>query len=143
MWLLVGIQHHEVEFFPWGKYHNLDVADADNIGNIFDVQTWRNILERYGEKCFDCIMTDGGLLGVKRIDEVIRIKYRLLKDDGYILNYTSVIGKIVEDPLQRPEVKFFKIPKKQYTIEEHDRAYMDLKSSTWSGKLKERLKLIV
>ena len=73
-WLLVGIQHSEIDFFGWDSYQNLDFKDADNIGNIFKVETWAKLLEKYGSNYFDVIMTDGGLMGVKRVDKIIIMK---------------------------------------------------------------------
>lgn len=142
-WLLVGIQHSEIDFFGWDSYQNLDFKDADNIGNIFQVETWAKLLEKYGNNYFDVIMTDGGLMGVKRVDKIIIMKNMLLKEDGYILNYTSILGEKVDDPLGRPEIYFYKISKKDYTIQNHDKAWESKDSKTWSDQLKHRIKLII
>lgn len=142
-WLLVGIRHSEIDFFGWDTYYNLDVEDADNIGHIFKTGTWASLLEKYGANYFDVIMTDGGLMGVKRVDQIIIMKNMLLKRGGYILNYTSVIGEKVDDPLGRPDIYFYKIPKEDYTIQNHDKAWKQKDSKTWGDKLKHKMKLII
>jgi len=120
----------------------LDIEDSDFVGDIFNVDTWVNILNIYNEKYFDAIMTDGGLFGVKRDDFIVRIKQRLLKDDGYIYNYTSVIGKQVDDPMGRGHT-FYKIPKREYTVFNHDRAWRHYKKRGWGDELKCRMRLII
>tara|TARA_B100000925_G_C21913395_1_gene432572 strand:- start:120 stop:554 length:435 start_codon:yes stop_codon:yes gene_type:complete len=142
-WLLVGIQHNEIDFFPYGQYYNIDFHDADHKADAFKEDTWINILQTYGSEYFDVILTDGGLMNVKRKDKIIIIKNMLLKPGGYILNYTSIIGEKVEDPLGRPGINFFKIPKQDYTIQKHDKAWSNKTVKTWGDNLKTRIKLII
>lgn len=142
-WLLVGVQHNEIDFFPYGQYHNIDFHDADHIGDIFSSNLWYNVLQSYGSEYFDVILTDGGLMNIKRDDEIVKIKHKLLKSTGYILNYTSVIGDKVQDPLGRHDVFFYKIHKKDYTIENFDRVWDTIPIKTWSDRLKTTLRLII
>ena len=142
-WLLVGIQHNEIDFFPYGQYYNVDFQDATHKGDAFKENTWINILQTYGSGYFDVIMTDGGLMNVKRKDKIIIMKSMLLKPGGYILNYTSVLGEKVEDPLGRFGISFFKIPKEEYTIQNHDKAWSNTSVKTWGDTLKTRMKLII
>lgn len=144
MWLLVGVRKSEVpDHFPH-KYITLDIEDADICGEIFDTGTWLTILNKYGENYFEAIMTDGGLLYVRRNAEIIGIKQKLLKDGGYIYNYTSVIGKRVGDPLYRGhKLVFYEIPKKDYTVVKHDIAWRYYPDDSWGDQLRRKLKLII
>ena len=144
MWLFVGCSENEVKESGFvGNYATLGF-DGANKGDVFRVSTWQKLLCKYGEKSFDAIMTDGGLMNVKRVDEIIRIKHKLLKNKGFIYNYYSVIGDRVYDPLHRGyRYIFYKIPKKEYTILNHDLTYKDMEPTTWSGKLRVKLKLII
>lgn len=144
MWLFVGCCKKEVEESGFvGEYTTLGF-NSENRGDVFRVDTWQQMLLKYGEKSFYAIMTDGGLMGVKRVDEIIRIKNKLLKDDGVIYNYFSVIGEQVNDPLYRGyRFIFYKIPKKQYTVLNHDLAYKNSPQNSWGETLKCKLKLII
>lgn len=144
MWLLVGVQNNEVpDNFPH-KFMTLNAINADICGEIFNTKTWVNIINKYGEKYFDAIMTDGGLMYVRRNPEIIGIKQRLLKDNGYIYNYTSIIGKRVNDPLARGyRFVFYEIPKKDYTVLNHDLAWRFYPENSWGDQLKRKLKLII
>lgn len=144
MWLFVGIRKDEIPKSFAFDYITLDIENADIIGEIFSVQTWEYILNKYGEKYFDVIMTDGGLMFVKRDNMIIQIKHKLLKDTGVILNYTSVIGKLVMDPLKRGSCyQFWKILKKDYTIQNHDIAWNSYKPNHWTGVLRKKIKLVI
>lgn len=144
MWLFVGCSEKEIEECGFIKKYTTLGFDSYNKGDIFRVSTWQNILHKYGEKSFDAIMTDGGLMGVKRVDEIVRIKQRLLKDKGFIFNYYSVVGEKVYDPLHRGyRFIFYKIPKHKYTVLNHELAYKDIEPVSWSEKLRVKLKLII
>ena len=144
MWLLVGIRKDEVpDSFPY-EYMTLDIENADIVGEIFSVETWEYILNKYGEKYFDVIMTDGGLMFVKRENKIIQIKHDLLKDKGVIFNYTSIIGTRVLDPLERGyRYQFFKIRKKDYTILNHDIACNSYEPTHWTSVLRKKIKLVI
>ncbi len=144
MWLFVGCSEEEVEECGFINKYTTVGFDGANKGDVFRLSTWENLLRRYGEKSFDAIMTDGGLMGVKRVDEIIRMKHKLLKDNGVIYNYYSVIGDRVYDPVHRGyRYVFYKIPKKKYTILNHDLTYKDMEPSSWSDTLRVKLKLII
>lgn len=140
MWLLVGIRRPEVRLIK--DFVTLDIEDADIIGEIFDTITWLRILSMFGSHAFDAILTDGGLFGVERNDEIVRIKHKLLKENGYIYNYTSVIGKKVPDPMGRGH-SFYIIPKVRYTVKEHERAWEQYKHGDKWQKLKYKVRLIL
>lgn len=144
MWLLVGVRPDEVpSSFPH-EFKTLDIEDADICGEIFDTGTWLEILNTYGEKYFDAIMTDGGLMYVQRNEEIIKIKNLLLKDTGKIYNYTSVIGRQVNDPLERGyRYIFYEIPKKDYTVLNHDMAWANHPRRVWSDQLRCKVRLII
>ena len=140
MWLLVGIRIREVRLLK--EFVTVDIEDADIKGDIFDTITWLRILSMYGSHSFDAILTDGGLFGVERNDEIVRIKHKLLKETGYIYNYTSVIGKKVPDPMGRG-CTFYRIPKARYTIEEHEKAWEYYKDGNKWQKLEYKVRLIL
>lgn len=140
MWLFVGFSNEEIQNFD-GKYLTLGI-DGSLKGDIFNISTWDRIYQKYGEKYFDAIMTDGGLHGIERVDDIIRVKQKLLKDDGNIYNYYSVIGQRVDDPLKRG-FSFWKIPKEEYTIENHDKQYDNVATLSWSQQVKAKLRLII
>ena len=142
MWLFVGFSDHEIKKSNFNyKFITLGLDGCMN-KNIFSVSTWYDIYKEYGEQSFDAIVTDGGLHGVERIDRIIEIKRLLLKRDGFIYNYYSIIGKKVSDPLER-DVVFWKVPKYEYTIKNHDDAYDRLNTSSWGDSLKARMRLII
>jgi hypothetical protein len=140
-WLLVGIRNRELSSFN-GETVTLDCEDADIVGDVFSEDTWLNILSTYGTESFDAIMTDGGLMGVRRSETIVLIKNKLLKDTGYIYNYTSVIGDKVNDPLGRGHV-FYKISKCDYTIVNHDLAWDLYDIKTWGDSLRHKMRLVV
>lgn len=144
MWLFVGFSNEEIENSSFeGEYLTLGL-DGSIKGDIFNKATWCEIFVKYGEKYFDVIMTDGGLHGIERVDCIIEMKNKLLKDDGFIYNYYSVIGQRVNDPLDRGhKLTFWKIPKEEYTIENHDKHYDNLATLSWSDAVKARLRLII
>lgn len=144
MWLFVGCSEKEIEECGFLKKYTTVGFDGINKGDIFRVSTWQSLLLKYGERSFDAIMTDGGLMGVKRVDEILRIKHKLLKNEGFIYNYYSVIGEKVYDPLHRGyKYIFYKIPKNKYTILNHELAYKDMEPTTWGDTLKLKIKLII
>tara|TARA_B100000925_G_C21985586_1_gene464381 strand:- start:429 stop:851 length:423 start_codon:yes stop_codon:yes gene_type:complete len=140
MWLLVGIRRSEVRLLK--NVITFDIEDADIIGDAFDAMNWLKLLSAYGSHSFDAILTDGGLFGVERNDEIIRIKQKLLKEDGYVYNYSSVIGKKVPDPMGRGYT-FYRIPKHKYTIENHEKAWETYKDGNKWQQLKYKVKLII
>jgi len=142
MWLLVGVQPDEVPSDFMHEYKTLDIENADVCGEIFTTGTWVGILQRYGEGYFDAIMTDGGLMYVRRNTSIVEIKHKLLKPNGLVYNYSSVIGERVNDPLGRGHV-FYRIPKRLYTVEEHDAAWNMYPCKSWSDQLRRRMKLII
>lgn len=144
MWLFVGFSNEEIENSSFeGEYLTLGL-DGSIKGDIFNKATWCEILTKYGEKYFDIIMTDGGLHGIERVDCIIEMKNKLLKDDGFIYNYYSVIGQRVNDPLNRGyRFTFWKIPKEEYTIGNHDKQYDNLATLSWSDAVKAKLRLII
>ena len=92
MWLFVGFSDKEIESTSFeGEYLTLGI-DGSIKGDIFDLSSWRNIYNRYGEQYFDAIMTDGGLHGIERVDGIVELKQKLLKYNGFVYNYYSVIG---------------------------------------------------
>ena len=146
MWLLVGFEDNEDNAVSSFKLKQpcltLNLQNSDIIGDAFDVPTWKGIYDKYGAESFDAIVTDGGLYNMRRVDAIICIKQGLLKPDGCIYNYTSIIGEKVEDPIGRG-FKFYKISKRNYTVEGHDAAWNSLTPTSWSQYLRKRVKLIV
>ena len=140
-WLLVGIRNIELSSFEQNSV-TLDCEDADILGDIFCEKTWFDILGSYGTESFDAIMTDGGLMGVRRNETVVAIKNKLLKNTGYIYNYTSVIGEKVNDPLGRGHM-FYKISKGDYTVNNHDLAWDAFRIETWGDSLRQKMRLVV
>ena len=141
MWLLVGFENDEVADFKH-EHVTVNFKNADIIGDAFKIPTWKTIYEKYGRESFDAIVTDGGLYNIERVDVIICIKQGLLKPDGFIYNYTSIIGDKVEDPMGRGYT-FYRIPKKHYTIQNHDYAWGKLTPKSWSDFLRKRVILIV
>tara|TARA_B110000008_G_C16977848_1_gene566821 strand:+ start:4278 stop:4712 length:435 start_codon:yes stop_codon:yes gene_type:complete len=140
-WLLVGIRNRELSRFN-DETVTLDCEDADIVGDVFCEDTWFNILSAYGTESFDAIMTDGGLMGVRRSETIVRIKNKLLKNGGFIYNYTSVIGNKVNDPLGRGHV-FYKIRKSDYTINNYDLAWDSYVIKTWGDSLRKKIRLVI
>ena len=140
-WLMVGIRNRELNSFM-GETVTLDCEDADIVGDVFCEKTWFDILGAYGTESFDAIMTDGGLMGVRRSETIVGIKNKLLKDTGFIYNYTSVIGDKVNDPLGRGHV-FYKISKCDYTINNHDLAWDSYVIKTWGDSLRKKIRLVI
>ena len=92
-WLLVGFTHKELRennynvdaqiiTLDMGIYDGVRKTDIDFKGNAFDVEIWKSIFMCYGARSFDVIFTDGGLKHVRRNDEIIHIKQKLLKNTG-------------------------------------------------------------
>lgn len=145
MWLFVGFSDDEIKNtgFDIDKWLTLGLHGSIK-GDIFDISTWYTVYQIYGEKSFDAIMTDGGLHGIERVDGIIELKQSLLKDTGSIYNYFSVIGHRVVDPLKRGgNFTFWRIPKEEYTIQNHDEVYNNLATLSWSDSVKARLRLII
>jgi hypothetical protein len=144
MWLFVGFSDEEIGDTSFnGEYLTLGL-DGSIQGDIFNLSTWNCIYNMYGGQYFDAIMTDGGLHGIERVDDIIDLKHKLLKDNGFIYNYYSVIGHKVNDPLNRGyKFTFWKIPKSEYTTENHDKEYNGLATLSWSDVVRARLRLII
>lgn len=153
-WLLVGVTHEEIKSRNYKvlqdvTYVTLDRGDdCSNCrsinfhGDAFDVQVWKRILSCHGLKSFDVIFTDGGLFGIRRVDEIIDIKYKLLKDNGHIVNYTSPIGQIIRCPFGRP-YQYFLIPKQEYTVENMQRALQNLPKTSYQNTLRAGLNILL
>ena len=152
-WLLIGITHKEIrekEYnMPPDEFVTLDRGDfgpfkdgdIDFRADAFDVNTWKRIFVCYGPCSFDVIMTDGGLFGVKRVDEIIQLKQKLLKTDGYIVNYMSPIGTRITCPFGRP-IQHYLIKKSEYTIDNHEKANQ-LYDDSVKGQLLKRVNMII
>lgn len=157
-WLLVGFTHHEIkerkyQLLPDVEYVTLDRGDdcpngGPNVsyinfkGNAFDVDTWRRVMSCYGPESFDVIFTDGGMFGMKRVDEIITLKKTLLKNDGHVINYTSPIGTTIRCPFGRP-YQFSLIPKAQYDIHGMEIALQQQSNNSLGGALKAGLNIIM
>lgn len=118
------------------------VSGIDFKGDCFDISLWLRILAVFGAESFDVIMMDGGLFGLRRVDEIIRIKHNLLKKDGYVLNFTSSIGERVVCPLGR-NLLFYKIQRNHYTIDYMERAFEQMEVNTLADTLKKGLRILV
>jgi len=158
MWLLVGFTRKEIHEHgykvPCARYVTLDRGDygpyrKDDIDfkdDAFDPATWRRILCAFGHKSFDCIFTDGGMHGYRRVNEIVEIKRLLLKDNGYIVNFTSPIGKMIRCPLGRP-FQFYAIPKGEYTISNFDSAYARLEQApqerNFGNAMRAKMRMVI
>ena len=85
-WLMVGIRNRELKSFNHETV-TLDCEDADIVGHVFCENTWFGILSAYGTESFDAIMTDGGLMGVRRSETIV----------GSSLLYTSPSTRDVQE----------------------------------------------
>lgn len=153
-WLLVGITRKEIRDknydLPTKDFITLDrgdfgpfrKGDIDFKHDAFDVETWRRILSIFGPGSFDIIFTDGGLFGIKRVDEIIRIKQTLLKDGGSIVNYLSPCGYLIRCPFGRP-LHYYVIEKDDYTIGKMDKAIIGLRGNTLKEKMLKEMKIII
>lgn len=153
-WLLVGITRKEIRekkyslpttdlvILDRGDYGPFRKGDIDFQHDAFDVMVWRRILSIFGPASFDCVFTDGGLYGIKRVDEIIRIKGKLLKPTGYIVNYSCPIGNCVRCPFGRP-LQFRLIPKDLYSVNNMINAYKALNGSGIRDKLLKQIKVII
>tara|TARA_Y100001936_G_C15701689_1_gene471318 strand:+ start:57 stop:533 length:477 start_codon:yes stop_codon:yes gene_type:complete len=153
-WLFIGITRKEIREkgypMPTDEFILLDrgdfgpfrKGDIDFKGDCFDISVWTRILTIFGAESFDVIMMDGGLFGLRRVDDIIRIKRSLLKPNGYILNYTSSIGERVICPLGR-NLLFYKISKKDYTVEYMERKFDTMEAYSLADTLKKGLRIIV
>lgn len=151
-WLLVGFTRKE---FRKGDYNLPDdfvtldrgdfgpfrKGDIDFKYDAFDVQTWRHLFTIFGPSSFDVIFTDGGMFGVKRVDEIIEIKRKLLRPNGHIINYMSSIGEKITCPFGRP-LQFYLIHKSEYTIRNHERANA-VQDDSVRGKLFKKMNMII
>ena len=80
-WLLVGFTKKEIREKQYtlpvkdivtldrGDYGPFRKGDIDFKHDAFDVEVWRRILTIFGPQSFDTIFTDGGLYGIKRVEE--------------------------------------------------------------------------
>lgn len=153
-WLLVGITRKEIRdnkySLPTENFITLDrgdfgpfrKGDIDFKHDAFDVETWRRILSIFGPRSFDVIFTDGGLFGIKRVDEIIRIKQTLLKNGGSIVNYLSPCGYLIRCPFGRP-LNYHVIEKNDYTIGKMEKAIIGLKGNTLKEKMLKEMKIII
>lgn len=154
MWLLVGITRKEIRQnnynMPVNRFVTLDRGDFGPFRNgdidfkhdAFDVDVWRRIMTIFGPGSFDCIFTDGGLFGIKRVDEIVQIKRRLLKSTGVIVNYSSPIGQLIRCPFGRP-LQFKCISRQMYTIDNMIRAYKALNGSSIRDQLLKQVQIII
>lgn len=152
-WLLVGFTHKEVRendynvgaqliTLDMGIEVNVRNTDIDFKGNAFDLEVWKNIFMCYGARSFDVIFTDGGLKHVTRNDEIVKIKQKLLKNTGAIINYMSPIGHRIQCPFGR-QLNFFYLPKSMYDISKIDKAYDALPDEGLGNMLRKRMKMII
>jgi len=154
-WLLVGFTHKELrdrnyKLDPNVVYVTLDRGDDTSVrrsdidfnGDAFDIATWNRIMSTFGPKSFDIIFTDGGMFGIKRDDNILKLKHLLLKDTGGVVNFTSPLGQMVRCPFGRP-YQFSYIPKHNYTIDKMDFALKNLRQDKLSNVLKSQLKIII
>jgi hypothetical protein len=153
-WLLVGITRKEIRdkkySLPTKDFITLDrgdfgpfhKGDIDFKHDAFNVETWKRIRTIFGPRSFDVIFTDGGLFGIKRVDEIINIKRSLLKNNGCIVNYLSPCGLLIRCPFGRP-LHFYAIGKNDYTIRKLDKAIMESKGNTLREKMLKEMKIII
>lgn len=154
-WLLIGITRKEIREHPEyklptndficldrGDFGPFQKGDIDFQYDCFDVDIWRRMITIFGPKSFDVIFMDGGLFGVKRVEEIIQIKHNLLKDNGCIINFSSVVGEQIRCPFGRP-LLYFRIPKREYTINHFDAVYSNMKADTFSNKMKKEMRMIL
>ena len=87
-------------------------------------------------------MMDGGLFGMRRVDEIIRIKRKLLKPTGYCLNFTSSLGDRVLCPLGR-NLLFYNIPKRMYSVKYLEEVFDTMEAYSLADTLKKGLRIIV
>jgi hypothetical protein len=157
-WLLVGFTHHEIQQRKYPLLQNVEYVTLDRgddcpnggpngsyinfIGDAFDVDSWRRVMSCYGPASFDIVFTDGGMFGMKRVDEIIHLKHALLKDDGHVINYTSPIGTTIRCPFGRP-YQYSLIPKAQYDIRGMEIALQQQSTDSLGGALKAGLNIIM
>lgn len=154
-WLLVGFTHKEIRERKYRIQENVqyvtldrgdDAAavqkDIDFHGDAFDVETWRRVMSVYGPRSFDVIFTDGGMFGIKRVDEILQIKRQLLTANGGVLNFTSPLGHMVPCPFGRP-YQYKWIQKNDYTIDIMNQALNALEQNKLSNVLKKGLNILI
>ena len=153
-WLIIGVTRKEIRekgytmptndfiLMDRGDFGPFRREDIDFKGDCFDIELWTRILTIFGPASFDVIMMDGGLFGMRRVDEIVGIKRRLLKTEGYCLHFTGIAGERVRCPFGRP-ILFYKIPRKYYSVHQQDALYDRIETSTLSGILKKRSRLIL
>ncbi len=153
-WLLIGITRKEIRkkgyHMPTNDFITLDrgdfgpflKGDIDFKGDCFDTSLWLRVLTVFGPNSFDVIMMDGGLFGLRRVDDIIAIKQKLLKRNGYVLNFTSSIGDRVMCPLGR-NLLFYKIQRNHYTIDYMEKAFEQMEATTLADTLKKGLRILV
>ena len=153
-WLLIGITRKEIRqkgyIMPIDNFITLDrgdfgpfrEGDIDFKGDCFDISLWNRIFTIFGPESFDAILMDGGLFGLRRVDDVIKIKRKLLKKEGIIYNFTSSIGDRVLCPLGR-NLLFYKIERKHYTIQYMEEVFDTMEAYSLADTLKKGLRMIV
>ena len=153
-WLIIGITRKEIRdkkyHMPTDDYILLDRGDfgpfrkndIDFNGDCFDLSLWTRIRTIFGKESFDVIMMDGGLFGMRRVDEIIQIKRELLKPTGYCLNFTSSLGDRVLCPLGR-NLLFYKIPKRMYSVKYLEEVFDTMEAYSLADTLKKGLRIIV
>ena len=153
-WLLIGITRKEIREkkyrMPTDNYITLDRGDfgpfrekdIDFKGDCFDISLWNRIFTIFGPESFDAILMDGGLFGLRRVDDIIKMKRKLLKENGLIYNFTSSIGDRVLCPLGR-NLLFYKIERKYYTIKYMEDVFDTMEAYSLADTLKKGLRIIV
>ena len=153
-WLLIGITRKEIRekqytlpttdfvTFDRGDFGPFRKGDIDFKHDAFDVQAWRRILSIFGPNSFDVIFTDGGLFGIKRVEEIVRIKGLLLKGTGCAVNYSSPIGTYIPCPFGR-KLHFKMIPQTHYTVENMDEAFSQLQGNGMKHTLMKQMMVII
>ena len=121
-------------------------GEADFVANIYDLQTWRNIFDKY--KDITDVIIDGGIHGtfktLRKKEEIVSLIHA--NCSGNVIVYGSHLllktrcAKLVRDPLKRRKsLPFTSIPAKFYTMENFKRAFESSETIRGYGKL--RLKM--
>ena len=153
-WLLVGFTWNEIRSRKYTLLDNVHYVtldrgddcpndkDIDFKGDAFDIATWRRVMSCFGPASFDVIFTDGGIFGIKRDDDIIRMKRALLKSTGHVINYTSPLGTPIHCPFGRP-YQYSVIMKKDYEISTMERALQQKSSTSLRDTLRAGLKILI
>jgi hypothetical protein len=141
MWLCIGLTLEEVPPDTEEEWVTCDLllygGSTTIYGNCFRVETWRKILEVYGENYFTHIFIDGGLHGIlDNKSEIVSILH-CLATRGIIKYGTHSLLRAgvdnvekYDDPLGRNIfAPFTFIPIEKYTMEN-----MEVAAATLSGE---------